>query len=62
MSNGNGSVHKLVFAPSVDELTKLLRKEARTGWYPTKFEPQPVKDGVLIVLEKHSVTSRFRAS
>ncbi len=57
------SVHKLVFAPNTSELHKLLRKEARTGWHPSKFEPQPVKDGVLIVLEKApSERPRARAS
>ncbi len=55
------NVHKLVFAPSANDMHKLLRKEARTGWHPSKFEPQPVKDGVLIVLEKNS-SLRSRAS
>ncbi len=53
-------LHKLVFAPSSEELEKLLRKEARTGWRPTKFEPEPVKFGVLIVLEKREY-ERLRA-
>ncbi len=57
------SLHKLVFAPSADELDKLLRKEARTGWRPSKFEPQPVERGLLIVLEKDSsLRLRVRAS
>lgn len=54
------SVHKLVFAPSSQKLEKLLRKEARTGWRRTKFEPEPVKFGVLIVLEKRDY-GRIRA-
>ncbi len=57
--NGNVSVHKLVFAPSRDELPKLLRKEARSGWQRSKFEALPVKDGVLLVLEKCG-TARVR--
>ncbi len=57
------SLHKLVFAPSTDELQKLLRKEARAGWYPSKFEPQPVKDGLLVVLEKvYRLRTKARAS
>ncbi len=54
------SLHKLVFAPSPTELEKLLRKEARTGWRPSKFEPEPVKDGVLMVLEKQEREARLR--
>ncbi len=46
------SMHKFVFAPSAGQLAKVLRKEARTGWHPSRFEPQPVKEGVLLVLEK----------
>ncbi len=64
MPNGNGhqngSLHKLVFAPTANELTKLLRKEARGGWQPSKFKPQPVRDGVLLVLEKNGNGQRVR--
>ena len=46
------SVHKLVFAPSSDQLQKVLRQEARTGWRPSKFKTAPLNEGVLIVLEQ----------
>ncbi len=64
MPNGNGNgrmnAHKLVFAPTAGEVPRLLRKEARSGWQPSKFKPEPVKEGVLLVLEKAS--GRVRAS
>jgi hypothetical protein len=55
------SVHKLIFVPSTAELEERLRKEARVGWHPTKFQVQSVKEGVLLVLEKER-TERRRAS
>lgn len=57
------SLHKLVFAPSLDEMDKLIREEARSGWHPSKFAPQPVRDGVLVVFEKQVLeVPRARAS
>ena len=53
------NLHKLVFAPSSEQLEEVLRAEARTGWRPSKFEAEPVKQGVLVVLEKR-VAERLR--